>query len=181
MLTKSYTYVLPMLHPYVNIRKDRLVNAFIGDEDYPEYDNHIFLLYKFSGSKAFLTYEGELEGHELFVKSYDPDKSHVMFVFKVPSFYKNDYGLYKKGKYSEMAYDYKVLIFEFHSIYDHEHKVAKVLFKHPDLKEELEDRIDVELPKGAEVSSIPNLGTEIYVSSMKVKNPVEPVENPFEE
>jgi hypothetical protein len=169
-----------MLHPYLTVRKERLVNTFIGDENYPKYDNHIFLLYKFSGSKAFLTYESELEDHELFVKSYDPDKEHVMYVFKVPSFYKNDYELYKKGKYSEMAYDYKVLIFEFHKIYDHEHKVAKVLFKHPDLKEELEDRIDVELPKGAEVSSVPDLSTEIYINKMKVIEPLKPNLKPFE-
>ena len=180
MLTKSYTYVLPMLHPYIQVNKDRLVNAFIGDEDLPEYDNHIFLLYKFSGSKQFLAYENRLESSDLFVKSYDPDKNHVMFIFNIPSFYKQDYKLYKQGKYSEMSYDYKVVIFEFHSIYDHEHKVAKVLFKHPDLKEELEDRIDAALPKGAEVSSVPDLGTEIYVSSMKVKNPLKPNLKPFE-
>ena len=180
MLTKSYTYVLPMLHPYISLNKDRLVNAFIGDEDFPEYDNHIFLLYKFSGSKKFLIYENSLENSDLFVKSYDPDKNHVMFVFKVPSFYKQDYILYKQGKYSEMAYDYKIVVFEFHSIYDHEHKVAKVLFKHPDLKEELEDRIDTELPKGAEVSSIPDLRTEIYVNSMKVITPLKPNLKPFE-
>tara|TARA_R100001244_G_C5108076_1_gene120447 strand:+ start:35 stop:547 length:513 start_codon:yes stop_codon:yes gene_type:complete len=170
-----------MLHPYIDIKRERLINAFIGDENFPEYDNHIFLLYKFSGSKNFLTYENSLEKNDLFVKSYDPDKEHVMYIFKVPSFYKHDYSKYREGKYSKMSYDYKVVIFDFHKIYDHDHKVAKVLFKHPDLKEELEDRIDAELPKGAEVSSVPDLGTEIYMNSMKVKEPVKPNLKPFEE
>ena len=128
MLTKSYTYVLPMLSPYINIRRDQLVNAFIGDKDFPEYDNHIFLLYKFNGSKAFLQYEDYLEHSKLFVKTYDPDKNHVMYIFNVPSFYRNDYNLFRKGKYSEMAYDgYKPVSFlqakgakeigvEFHSL-----------------------------------------------------------------
>lgn len=179
MYTKSYTYVLPMLAPYVKLNKDSLVNAYIGDEDFPEYDNHIFLLYKFKGNIKFLKYEAYLTENNLFVKTYDPDKTHVMYVFKVPSFYKVEYVLYKKGKYSEFSYDFKVAIFEFHSIFDHEHRVAKVLFKHPDLKEELEDRIDVELPEGAEVSSLPDLDIEIYTREMKVINPVKPQENPF--
>ena len=180
MLTKSYTYVLPMLSPYINIKRDQLVNAFIGDKDFPEYDNHIFLLYKFNGSKAFLQYEDYLEHSKLFVKTYDPDKNHVMYIFNVPSFYRNDYNLFRKGKYSEMAYDYKVIIFEFHKIYDSEHKVAKVLFKHQDLKEEIEDRIGAEIPKGNELSSIPDLDTELYKNHMKIKDPLKPEEKPFE-
>lgn len=180
MYTKSYTYVLPMLSPYININRDKLINTFIGDEEFPEYDSHIFLLYKFSGSKKFLKYESYLEESDLFVKSYDPDKEHVMYVFKVPSFYKNEYSLYCRGKYSEFSYDFKVAIFEFHSIFDHDHKVAKVLFKHPDLREELEDRIDAVLPEGAEVSSLPDLNVEVYQKHMKVINPLKPQEKPFE-
>lgn len=180
MLTKSYTYVLPMLSPYIDIRKDSLINTFIGDENAPEYNNHIFLLYKFSGAQPFLRYEDYLEHSKLFVKTYDPDKNHVMYVFNVPSLYQHEYNLFKQGKYSELSYDYKVIIFEFHNIYDSEHKVAKVLFKNQDLKEELEDRINEELPKGAELSSVPDLDTEMYKNHMRVINPLTPDKKPFE-
>lgn len=162
LLNKSYTYILPMLANYIGIKKRNLVNTFIGDRDYPKYDNNIFLLYKFSGAKEFLLYEDFLKSTDLFVDSYDPDNHHVMFVFKVPSFYQSDYDLFKQGKYSEMNYDYKVVIFGFHNIIDHEHRVAKVLFKHPDLREELEERIGVEIPENMEVSSIPDMNLEIY-------------------
>jgi len=179
MLNKSYTYVLPMLSSEMKLVKDNLKNTFIGDESYPEYDNHIFLLYRFSGSKEFLEYEDFLKNTKLFVASYDPDDSHVMYVFKVPSFYQVDYDLYKRGKYSEMNYDYKVMIFAFHNILDHEHRVAKVLFKHPDLHEEWEERTGTDIPEGMEVSSVPDLKKEIYNESMKIVDPVKPNETPF--
>ena len=61
MLNKSYTYVLPMLSTEITLVKEGLVNTFIGDQEYPQYDNHIFLLYKFNGSKEFLEYEDFLK------------------------------------------------------------------------------------------------------------------------
>ena len=49
-----------------------------------------------------------------------------------------------------------------------------------DLKEEIEDRIGAEIPKGNELSSVPDLDTELYKSHMKVTNPLKPEEKPFE-
>jgi hypothetical protein len=180
MLNKSYTYVLPMLSTEIALVKQGLVNTFIGDTDYPKYDNHIFLLYKFSGSKEFLEYEDFLTNTHLFVDKYDPDDSHVMFVFDVPAFYQTDYEMFKEGKYSEMNRDYKVIIFAFHDIMDYEHRVAKVLFKHPDLREEWEERTGTDIPESMEVSSVPDLEREVYNDSMKVVDPVKPQENPFD-
>ena len=180
MLTKSYTYVLPMLSEYILLRKDFLMNSFIGDVEYAEYDNHIFLLHKFRGSKSFLLYEHELSNSNLFVDSYDPDKHSTMHVFKVPKKYQKQYDLFKEGKYSKLDYEYKVLIFKFHGITDPEHRVAKVLFKHEDLKEEIEDRIGAEIPKGNELSSVPDLSVEIFSEKFKTKKPLKPEEKPFE-
>ena len=180
MLNKSFTYILPMLSPYILIRKDYLLNSFIGDTEYPEYDNHIFLLHKFQGSKSFLLYEQELTSNNLFVKSYDPDKHNTMHVFKVPEKYQKEYDLFKQGKYSEVDYEYKVLIFKFHSIIDPEHRVAKVLFKHDDLKEEIEDRIGVVLPQGNELSSVPDLDVEFFSAKFKNTNPLKPETKPFD-
>ena len=57
MLNKSYTYVLPMLSTEIALVKEGLVNTFIGDQEYPLYDNHIFLLYEFNGSITARVYE----------------------------------------------------------------------------------------------------------------------------
>tara|TARA_R100000329_G_scaffold50716_1_gene46842 strand:- start:2547 stop:3056 length:510 start_codon:yes stop_codon:yes gene_type:complete len=169
-----------MLSTEIALVKEGLVNTFIGDQEYPLYDNHIFLLYKFNGSKEFLEYEDFLKNTHLFVCSYDPDSTHVMYVFDVPAFYQTDYDLFKKGKYSEMNRDYKVVIFAFHNIMDHEHRVAQVLFKHPDLREEWEERTGESIPENAEVSSVPDLNKEVYNESMKVINPLKPEEKPFD-
>tara|TARA_R110002012_G_scaffold118547_1_gene267403 strand:- start:302 stop:802 length:501 start_codon:yes stop_codon:yes gene_type:complete len=160
--TKSHTYILPMLSYYIDIRKRNLVNTYIGAREYPEHDNHIFLLYKFQGTKNFIEYEDYLENNLLFNSKYDPDENHVMFIFNVPKDYQPIYDLYKSGKYSEFFDDYKIQIFKFHGITDSNHKIAKVLFKHPDLREEWEERIGVEIPENQEVSSIPNMNLEIY-------------------
>ena len=103
-----------------------------------------------------------------------------MHVFKVPEKYQSDYNLFKDGKYSKLDYDYKVLIFKFHGITDPEHRVAKVLFKHEDLKEEIEDRIGADIPQGNELSSVPDWNVEIFSEKFKTINPLKPEEKPFE-
>ena len=162
MKTKSFTYILPMLAYFVDIRKRNLVNTYVGSKEHPELANHIFLLYKFHGTKEFILYEEKLEQCSIFHSKYDPDTNHVMFVFNVPEDYQDIYDLYLKGKYSEFPQDYKIQIFKYHNITDSSHKVAKVLFKHPDLREELEERLGVEIPENQEVSSVPDLKEETY-------------------
>tara|TARA_R110000824_G_scaffold361127_4_gene548922 strand:+ start:10690 stop:11262 length:573 start_codon:yes stop_codon:yes gene_type:complete len=180
MFNKSYTYILPILSAYMEVIKAQLVNAFIGSEEYNEYDNHIFLLYKYIGNPKFIEYEDYLEHTKLFKAKYDPDKYHVMFIFNVPKEHQEVYDLFKKGKYSKFPQLYKIKILDFHNIINEEHKVAKVLYRHPDLKEELEERLEVNLPKESEVSSVPDLNIEIYLNSMKIKDPLIPPENPFD-
>lgn len=180
MFNKSYTYILPMISTQLDVVKANLVNTYIGSDEYTGYDNHIYLLYKYAGNPRFIEYEDYLEHTNLFVAKYDPDKYHVMFIFKVPEQYQDVYDLFKKGKYSQFPEDYKVLIFKFHSITNENHKVAKVLYRHPDLKEELEDRLDIILPEGSEVSSVPDLSIEIYTEEMKVSEVLVPPENPFD-
>ena len=85
-----------------------------------------------------------------------------MFVFNVPEDYQDIYDLYLAGKYSEFPQDYKIQIFKFHNITEATHRVAQVLFKHPDIREELEERLGVELPEDVEVSSVPDMELETY-------------------
>ena len=50
----------------------------------------------------------------------------------------------------------------------------------PITKEDLEDRLDVSLPRDSEVSSVPDLNIEIYFDHMKITDPLQPPEKPFE-
>ena len=180
MRNKSFTYVLPMLALYLDVKTENLLNTFIKSADKPELTNHLFLLYKFSGAKIFLEYEDFLEKEELFELSYDPDKYHVMFVFKIPDSHKEIYDKFLNGKYSEFPQDYKVHIFKFHGIKDPNHRVAQVLFKHPDLREEWEEALEMPIPDDAEVSSVPDMNLEIYTEKFKYAEPLKPDKNPFE-
>jgi len=180
MLNKSYTYILPMLSTKLDVVKQNLVNAYVGADEYSGYDNHIFLLYRYVGNPRFIEYEDYLEHTVLFKAKYDPDKYHVMFIFDVPETYQQEYDFFKQGKYSKFSQEYKILIFKFHQILDENHKVAKVLYKHPDLREDIEDRLNTVLPENSELSSVPDLSIEMYTEEMKITDPLVPPENPFE-
>lgn len=181
MRNKSFTYILPMMALHIDIVKENLLNTFLYSQDHPKYKEHVYLLYKFSGARKFLEYENYLENHELFEFSYDPDKHHVLFCFKIPPEHKDVYKHFVKGRYSKFPQDYKVSLFKFHGIKNPTHRVAQVLFKHPDLREEWEDKLGVVISEDAEVSSPPDKNLETYQDKHKYVDPVKPKqENPFE-
>lgn len=91
---------------------DNFLNCFIGD-DVNNIDDKVLLLYRFSGKVPFLEFEEWCEQHPLFEGKYDPDKTHVMFVFGVPETFKNDYNLIKNGQYSKVSKSYLDLCISF--------------------------------------------------------------------
>jgi hypothetical protein len=176
---KSFTYILPMVSLYFDVIRENLLNTFLRFEDKPELTNHIFLLFKFSGRLPFIEYEDYLKNQELFEASFDPDEYNVLYAFKIPDSHKNIYKKFIKGKYSEFPQDYKVHIFKFHGINDPSHRVAQVLFKHPDLREEWEDKLGMSISEDAEVSSPPDLDLETYQEKHKYVNILKNIKNPF--
>ena len=82
MRNKSFTYILPMLSLYFDIKRENLINTFLYSEDKPKLKNHLFLLYKFSGQQAFLQYEDYLENEELFELGYDKSANPIIRLFK---------------------------------------------------------------------------------------------------
>ena len=101
--TKTFTYLLPCLGLITNRFKNQIVNAFIGDDEYPNLDNHLFVLYEFSGNVEFLDFEEELEEFPIYECTYDPLSKYVMKVFKIPEDSKEDFQHFKKSKYSHLS------------------------------------------------------------------------------
>lgn len=159
---KTYTYIYPMLSKTIATVKDHLLNAFIGDIDHPEMDEHIFLLYEFQNTEKFLKYEAYLKEHEACIKNYDPTTETVMFVFDIPKDYINIYKLFKRGKYSRFPRDYKLHICAFHNIENGAHKIVQVLNKDERLYLELEERLDSPVSRDVDPSSIPDLEIEVF-------------------
>ena len=180
---RSYTYLSPMLSDEALGIKYMLRNAFIADEDYPEFNYHIFLLYQFSGDITFSRFEKEVEYGKHFVKSYDVDKYQVMKVFSVPDKYKKEYDLFMDSKYSKFSESYKNKILEFHNLPKEdvvqnevlvtESYIADVLWKRERAFQKLEDLIGCKIPRNQEASGKWEIDREIFNSSMKIKDAYE--------
>ena len=164
---KTYTYITPILGKEALNIKYLLRNTFIGDEDYPNYDNHIFLLYKFSGDMTFYRLEKELQYSKYFVESYNPDSFTTMKVFEVPSEYQKEYNMFIKSKYSRFSEKYKKEILEFHSD-DMSKVLSDILYKKEDAYKKLEEELDCYIPRELEASGKWNVDKEVYNSSMKI-------------
>ena len=159
-LTKSSLFIFPMLDGNRNLYMfDSLfVNCFIGTE---EYKNHIVLLYRFSGDSTFLKFEEALLKFRGFVKTYDPSPEYVIFIFKIPSTQEKNYNCIINGKYSKVDILYKNKILEFHN-FTTEGDLAQILFKSKNRKKRLEQQLEIELPKHAELHSIMDLEAETF-------------------
>jgi len=177
--TKSYSYLYPMIHDQVPEGfKNRLVNVFLGDTEYPELDNHLFLLYRFSGDTGFPAFENAFANSPLFVKSYDPDKFHVMKVFAISKDLQYNYQTFRKSKYSHLTDDHKKTIVS-HWNLKPDHLVTGVLYKKEFAFKAMEDIINrgldrslVTIDRNQEASSILDMDREMYNTSLKVYDPI---------
>lgn len=129
--TDSFRFILPMLSEsiYDLIDEDTkrareskrkafvpLINCYIADVDRPEHDNHIFVLYRFIGTKSFSIFEQNLASHPNFVEMYNPTDKHDMFVFSVPDDYRLEYSLFRSDRpkiFRRFDHNYKQRILKF--------------------------------------------------------------------
>lgn len=157
--TKTSIFILPMLSGNRNLflYDTHLINAFIGVEDIQD---HLVLLYRWSEDPLFAKFDLALKKFPTFVKAYDPDPNHTVYVFKIPKKHIKNFVLFKEGKYSELDDNYKLKILDFHYM-TADSALAKILFKSYERKAQLEKKLDAELPEDSELLSIIDLETEI--------------------
>jgi len=168
---KSLTYVFPMIVDVTSDIMTNLIGVYIGDKDYPEFNNHIFLQYKFNGTE-FLKLEEKLKNSNLFVKTYDPDKYTVMFVFHVPEKWQKDYNRFLKSKYSTFSDLYKQTIITTFKLTPNS-PLCGVLFKQEKVYLALEERLGCNVSRELEASSVWNSDYEIFNESMKIRDAIE--------
>lgn len=182
--TKAYTYFLPFISDEAIDIKRNLVNVFLYDEDRPDLDNHIFLLYKFSADDEFLRFEEEVTWSIHYETQYDCDKYHIMVVFRRPERYKKDIKKLLDGKYSELNDSYKKHIIRFHELPDFS-QIVGVLYRKEFAYKNIEKLINKDLPeqhwtfipREQEASSIFNIKGETYTEAHKVKDVFETNKN----
>lgn len=180
---KTFIYLFPMLEDRINYTKN-LLGCYIGDLDYPQYNKHILLRYKFSGNvkDAYLKFEEEIENCELLETFYDikdDKKDTVMFVFKIPEEYKDDYDTFIKSEYSKLSEDYKKKIIDFHTKKSFQKNpknktiLEGILYKTKLGKQKLETKIGQPVTPNMEFASAWDIEKEIFEKKEKTLIPNE--------
>ncbi len=145
---KSYKYVLPMLgndiSDFIN-----LIGCFIGDLDYPEYNNHIFLLFKHVENQSYMDFEKRLTKHPMYAYQYKYKLDEYMYIFNVPREHQIDYDSFKRSKYSQLSETYKRQMIKFHHFqkYGYGAPTIKILYRDPQLYEDKEEEINKGIPE----------------------------------
>jgi hypothetical protein len=122
---KASFLVLPMLGPDQDYFdwSGLFINCYVQDANYPEYNNHIVLLYKYPEVLSANNIQQILRMEEKLFRNldsdmvfrYEPDTEHSVFIFEVPKKYQEDYDWFMYGKYSKMSPGYKNKILSFHT------------------------------------------------------------------
>jgi len=107
---KSKTYMLPLLMKHVNIDfENHIQNTYLSFEG----DDDIFcILYNWSSIESFLTYEGMLMDHPMYIGHVDyGDK--VLYKFQLTHEIRKSRKLFVEGKLKEIQEDHKQLIIDY--------------------------------------------------------------------
>lgn len=198
---KTIGYLLPFLHQNgklncdnffirseLNFPTNLLVNVFNKCEELSELDNHLFLLYKFHTGPIFENFQNKFSYLPEFVKAYDPDKYHRMFVFKVQEEYIDSFTKFNQGKFSKFKVEHKKIIMDFHRLDakyienpdKNRNNISGTLYKQLWKKQQIEEEfindpivhksLWVRLPDDAEFTSIPNHECETYYNKYKIND-----------
>lgn len=156
---KSSLFILPMLggNRAVFLYNKQFINAFIGDD---ENKDKIILLYRYSADPLYYKFEKFLENFRDFLKSYNPDPYHSVFIFKIPEIHEKNFEKFKNGQYSKMNDLYKLRILDFHGM-EIDNILGQILFKSDERKKSLESKLGLKLEKNSELLSIINSEEEI--------------------
>ena len=158
-INKSFTYIYPMIKDIVNY-ENNLLNCYIQDLNKPEYNNHIFLRYKFDGQASGLSikFEEEIKDCNLLETFYDlpiDDGNTIMFVFKIPEGQQENYNFFKESKYSRLSTNYKNTVIGFHGKKNPKNAelLDEILNQKESRRKQLEQQLGSKLPLNAELSS----------------------------
>jgi hypothetical protein len=154
-------------NPIIEIREAGLINLYLGDHEREIlHDNHLYYLFnptKFT--KQFDKFCYYCETLPLFTELYDVrtcDMGKVMIVMEMPDKYKQLKGHFLKGEYSLFPEEYM-------KTYYNNLKQFDIWSKSPELRKELEHKLDVKLDKTAELEEIPKLHEEIFNYNKEIK------------
>lgn len=151
---KSLYFLLPTIGIMYSYYSKNILNSYISDRQYrPEINNyHIFILCK--------NKEDRFNNLPTFIESYNTDDG-LMYVFKVPSYFEEDYLKFILGQYSQFSSKYKEQIMRLLPAPYQNSVIFKVITKSPEAKKIIEDKVGESIGD-QEVFSKPSIEEEIY-------------------
>jgi hypothetical protein len=175
---KSFSFALPLIGESIEDFCGHLpphnlyVNTFIGAEEKPEYNKHVFVLYQYRDSAIYKRFEEKLKANPNFVECYDPDPFHAMFVFEVPEQFIPGFECFITGQYSKIPDFIKHKILTFHKVNTKvhpNHPIYGTLYKMEYQYKYFENKYGIEIPREQEASSMPEYSKEFYLEQYKVR------------
>jgi len=134
VINRSFVYVLPSIALAHNLRLDDFIGflgIYILHKDHPELQEHMFLHFKkLKNNKKYTELHDLFQLSRQLVLKEDLPDDEILFCFKVPAEYRQEYEKFIKSKYSEFSENYKQCILKFHKLDNNSGKdVIDVLYK----------------------------------------------------
>jgi len=151
---KSVYFVLPMLRIMSAYYRHNLLNCYLSDnKNRPNiYNYHIFMLVKKEDEK--------LLNMPTYREHYEVDEG-IMYVFRVPEEFEEDYLKFILGQYSQFSAEYKTQLIKLLPAPHTMRSEFKVIMKTDDAKAIIEEMVGQSIGD-QEVMSIPDLQSETY-------------------
>lgn len=153
-----------------------LSGCFIGYNNYPEFNNNIFLLFSTSESQIFKNFLERLKYKPMFCSKIEVNDYYVLYVFHVPKEYEKNYSYFKDSLYSMMDPNYKKHILKFHNYnkYDEGNSIYKILYRDENLyltkesiiNEGLPEKYWTRIPREIEIGNRIKLEEEIFTDEL---------------
>ena len=164
--TKTKQFILPCLdyNREYFLYDTFLENAYIRTEDstldMDSIECPLILLYRYSESELFKTFETRITKHPYFKGKKDINIYEVLYIFDIAPF-KNDVEKFIEGKYSILSNKLKTSIINFHG-YTQTGTMAQVLNKDSKLRQQMELQFNVPININSELYSIPEMREETF-------------------
>jgi len=162
--TKTTQFILPILSDST-ITKDYFLYDTFFENAYLRLSDEttklgLVLLYRYSESEIYKSFETRIKNHPLFLETKDVNKSEVAFIFDISNYFEL-INLFIMGKYSKFDTRYKAKILNFFN-YSRSGVMSQILNKSSILREQMERIYDVTLSSDSELYSKPDMDEEVY-------------------
>jgi len=151
----SYHMVIPMIfNSSFDYKKEHLINTYVGLKEVDE--EHVYFKYPMVDKELISELEANFTTHPCFVENIDFN-DFIVYKFKVPEKWLDDYHLALEGKYSKISKVGRNTILGYiRNEYGSEltKKFENIFSKSLKLKQEIEEKIGEKLPVSAELYAI---------------------------